>query len=132
VPANVIEGLAGKKALLVDDDVRNAFALTCALEQYGMLVINASNGKDAIDMLKRVPDVDCVLMDVMMPDLDGYDTMRIVRQIEKYRSLPIIALTAKAMVGDREKCLEAGATDYVAKPASLEDLLAMLWRYSKP
>jgi len=131
VPADVIAGLAGKNALLVDDDVRNAFALTSALEQYGMIVTYAGSGKDAIDILKRVSDVDCALMDVMMPDLDGYDTMRIMRQIEKYRALPIIALTAKAMVGDREKCLEAGATDYIAKPASLEDLLTLLWRHLK-
>jgi len=116
---------------LVDDDIRNAFALTSALEQYGMIVTYAGSGKDAIDILKRVSDVDCALMDVMMPDLDGYDTMRIMRQIEKYRALPIIALTAKAMVGDREKCLAAGATDYIAKPASLEDLLTLLWRHLK-
>jgi CheY-like chemotaxis protein/nitrogen-specific signal transduction histidine kinase len=131
IPADVITGLAAKKALLVDDDIRNAFALTSALEQYGMIVTYAGSGKDAIDMLKRVSDVDCVLMDVMMPDLDGYDTMRIMRQIEKYRALPIIALTAKAMVGDREKCLAAGATDYIAKPASLEHLLTLLWRHLK-
>jgi signal transduction histidine kinase/HAMP domain-containing protein/ActR/RegA family two-component response regulator len=123
------KGLAGKKVLLVDDDIRNVFALTSALERYGMQVVHAGDGKHGIDTLKRATDVDCVLMDVMMPGLDGYDTIRIMRQIDKYRALPIVALTAKAMVGDREKCLEAGATDYIAKPADLEHLLAMLVRY---
>jgi len=128
VPRNVIAGLAGKRVLLVDDDIRNVFALTSALEQYGMSVIHAGNGKDGIEALKRIADVDAVLMDVMMPDLDGYDTIRIVRQLEKYRAIPIIAVTAKAMPGDREKCLRAGASDYVAKPVNIDALLTMLWR----
>jgi len=114
--------------LVVDDDIRNGFALTSALEAHGMRVTHADSGKEAIEMLKSSRDVDVVLMDVMMPGLDGLDTMRIVRQLEGYASLPIIAVTAKAMVGDREKCIEAGATDYVAKPVNMDHLLATLER----
>jgi CheY-like chemotaxis protein len=120
--------LADKKVLVVDDDIRNVFALTSALEQHGMRVLHAESGKEGIELLKRTRDIDLVLMDVMMPGLDGFDTMRIVRQLDGYRSLPIIAVTAKAMVGDREKCLEAGATDYIAKPVNVDVLLATLWR----
>ena len=123
VPAQVAEGLAGKTVLLVDDDTRNVFALTCALEQFGVIVIQAYNGRDGIEMLAQTPKIDVVLMDVMMPNLDGFGTMTMIRQFDKYRSLPIIALTAKAMVGDREKCLHAGATDYIAKPVNLGDLV---------
>jgi signal transduction histidine kinase/HAMP domain-containing protein len=129
VPEEVIDGLAGKTVLLVDDDVRNVFALTSALEQYGMTAVRAYNGKEGIDKLEHTPEIDAVLMDVMMPNLDGYDTIGIIRRTEKYRALPIIALTAKAMRGDREKCLRAGATDYIAKPANLRDLMTMLWCY---
>jgi CheY-like chemotaxis protein len=93
-----------------------------------MEVLHAESGKEGIDLLKRSADVDAVLMDVMMPGLDGIDTMRIVRQLDGYRELPIIAVTAKAMIGDREKCIEAGATDYVAKPVNMDVLLATLWR----
>jgi CheY-like chemotaxis protein len=121
-------GLAGKKVLVVDDDIRNVFALTSALEAHGMKVIHAESGKEGIELLKRTPDVDVVLMDVMMPGLDGLDTMRIVRQLDGYRSLPIIAVTAKAMLGDREKCIDAGASDYIAKPVNMDVLLATLWR----
>jgi CheY-like chemotaxis protein len=121
-------GLAGKKVLVVDDDIRNVFALTSALETHGMEVLHAESGKEGIDLLKRSADIDVVLMDVMMPGLDGIDTMRIVRQLDGYRELPIIAVTAKAMMGDREKCIEAGATDYVAKPVNMDVLLATLWR----
>jgi CheY-like chemotaxis protein len=122
-------GLAGKTVLVVDDDIRNVFALTSALETHGLHVIHAESGKEGIEVLKRSSgDIDLVLMDVMMPGLDGIDTMRIVRQLDGYRSLPIIAVTAKAMMGDREKCMEAGATDYVAKPVNLDVLLATLWR----
>ncbi len=120
--------LAGKKVLVVDDDIRNVFALTSALEMHGMKVIHAESGKEGIELLKKSADVDLVLMDVMMPGLDGIDTMRIVRQLEGYRTLPIVAVTAKAMMGDREKCMEAGATDYVAKPVNMDVLLATLWR----
>jgi len=125
----ILEQLAGKTVLLVDDDIRNVFALTSVLERYDMTVTHASNGKDAIEGLKRAANVDIVLMDVMMPDLDGYDTMRVMRHVTMHRVLPIIALTAKAMVGDREKCLEAGASDYIAKPVNLEELLTMLARH---
>jgi CheY-like chemotaxis protein len=125
----VAEGLAGKAVLLVDDDTRNLFALTSALQQYGVIVVQAYNGKDGIEKLERTPTVDVVLTDVMMPNLDGFGTMTMIRQIGKYRAMPIIALTAKATVGDREKCLQAGATDYITKPANLCDLLTMLSRH---
>jgi signal transduction histidine kinase/HAMP domain-containing protein/ActR/RegA family two-component response regulator len=124
--------LAGRKVLVVDDDIRNVFALTSALETHGMQVLHAESGKEGIDLLKRTGDIDIVLMDVMMPGLDGIDTMRIVRQLDGYRDLPIIAVTAKAMMGDREKCIEAGATDYVAKPVNMDVLLATLWRSVQP
>ncbi|HEY7237795.1 MAG TPA: ATP-binding protein, partial [Burkholderiales bacterium] len=120
--------LAEKKVLVVDDDIRNVFALTSALEQHGMRVLHAESGKEGIEVLKRARDVDVVLMDVMMPGLDGFDTMRIVRQLDGYKALPIIAVTAKAMVGDRDKCIEAGANDYLAKPVNVDVLLATLWR----
>jgi CheY-like chemotaxis protein len=123
---NSAADLAGRKALIVDDDIRNIFALTGALEQLGMVVINAESGKDGIEMLKTAPDTDIVLMDIMMPDLDGYDTMRIIRGMEQYKELPIIAVTARAMKGDREKCIEAGASDYIAKPVNMEQLVSLL------
>jgi CheY-like chemotaxis protein len=118
--------LSGKKALIVDDDIRNIFALTGALEQQGIIVVNAENGKDGIEMLKDNPDTDIVLMDIMMPELDGYDTIRIIRGLEEYKNLPIIAITARAMKGDREKCIEAGASDYIAKPVNIEQLMSLL------
>jgi CheY-like chemotaxis protein len=93
-----------------------------------MEVLHAESGKEGIEMLKRTAGIDCVLMDIMMPGLDGLDTMRIIRQLDGYQKLPIIAVTAKAMVGDRDKCLEAGATDYVAKPVNMDVLLETLWR----
>jgi CheY-like chemotaxis protein len=120
--------LADKRVLVVDDDIRNVFALTSALEQHGMRVIHAESGKEAIELLKASSDIDLVLMDVMMPGLDGFDTMRIIRQLDAYKSLPIVAVTAKAMAGDRERCLEAGANDYIAKPVNVDVLLATLWR----
>ena len=121
-------GLAGRTVLVVDDDIRNVFALTSALEAHGLRVIHAESGKEAIELLKSANGVDAVLMDVMMPGLDGHDTIRIARQIESCQDLPIVAVTAKAMVGDREKCLEAGATDYVAKPVDIDELVEMLER----
>ena len=123
--------LAHKKVLIVDDDVRNIFALTSLLERYQMQVSYAENGIDGIAALQNHPDLDVVLMDVMMPELDGYETTRAIRQMEAFRSLPIIALTAKAMQGDREKCLEAGASDYITKPVDTEQLLSLLrvWLY---
>ncbi|HUF82295.1 MAG TPA: response regulator, partial [Burkholderiales bacterium] len=117
--------LHGRKVLIVDDDIRNVFALTGALEQYGLSVIHSENGKDGIDMLRNNPDTDVVLMDIMMPDLDGYDTIRFIRGLDEFRELPIIAITAKAMKGDRKKCIEAGASDYIAKPINLEQLLSL-------
>ena len=119
-------GLAAKTVLVVDDDVRNIFALTGALEQYGMTVRSAENGKEALEVLKARPTVDAVLMDIMMPELDGYDTIRIIRGMEEFKNLPIIAVTAKAMKEDREKCLEAGASDYIAKPVNIEQLASLL------
>jgi len=118
--------LSGKKTLIVDDDIRNIFALTSVLEQQGVVVLNAENGKDGIELLKNNPDIDAVLMDIMMPELDGYDTMRIMRKHEAFKNLPIIAITAKAMKGDREKCIEAGASDYLSKPVNTEQLLSLL------
>jgi signal transduction histidine kinase/HAMP domain-containing protein/CheY-like chemotaxis protein len=118
--------LVGKKVLIVDDDIRNIFALTSVLERHDMLVSYAENGRDGIDTLKRNPEFDIVLMDVMMPEMDGYETMQRIRAIEQFRKLPMIALTAKAMKGDREKCIEAGASDYIAKPVNIEQLLSML------
>jgi CheY-like chemotaxis protein len=120
--------LAGRKVLVVDDDIRNVFALTSALEAHGMSVLHAESGKEGIEVLKHTGDIEAVLMDVMMPGLDGLDTMRIVRQLEGYRTLPIIAVTAKAMAGDREKCIDAGANDYLSKPVNIDVLLATLWR----
>jgi len=119
-------GLANRKVLIVDDDVRNVFALTGALEHCGMTVLNAEGGKEGLEILKSVPDIDMVLMDIMMPELDGYDTIRMIRGYEQFRNLPIIAVTAKAMKGDREKCLDAGASDYIAKPVNVEQLTSLL------
>ena len=123
--------LADRKVLIVDDDMRNIFALTAMLEQHRMRVAYAENGKDAIDLLQQMPDVDVVLMDIMMPGMDGYETIRAIRELEPFRVLPIIALTAKAMKGDREKCIEAGASDYIAKPVKSGQLLSLLrvWLY---
>ncbi len=118
--------LAGKKVLIIDDDVRNIFALTSLLEQYDMTVVFAENGREGIEALRANADVGLVLMDVMMPELDGYETTQLIRKQEQYRSLPIIALTAKAMQGDREKCIEAGASDYITKPVDTEQLLTLL------
>ncbi|HVR73832.1 MAG TPA: response regulator, partial [Planctomycetota bacterium] len=118
--------LASKKVLIVDDDIRNIFAMTSVLEPQQMQVLSAENGKDAIEVLSKTPDLDAVLMDIMMPDMDGYDTMRAIRKLPKFRTLPIIALTAKAMKGDREKCIEAGASDYISKPVDTAQLLAIL------
>jgi CheY-like chemotaxis protein len=118
--------LAGKKVLIVDDDIRNLFAMTGVLERYKMEVLSAENGKDALEVLEQRPDVDLVLMDVMMPELDGYDTMRAIRRSNKFKSLPIIAITAKAMKGDRQKCIDAGASDYISKPVDTAQLLSLM------
>jgi HAMP domain-containing protein/signal transduction histidine kinase/DNA-binding response OmpR family regulator len=123
--------LSGKRILLVDDDVRNVFALTSVLERHNMVVLTAENGREALELMQQAPDMDVVLMDIMMPGMDGYDATRTIRKMPKFKDLPIIALTAKAMKGDREKCLEAGASDYIAKPVNTEQLLSLLrvWLY---
>jgi HAMP domain-containing protein/CheY-like chemotaxis protein len=120
------DALVGKKVLVVDDDVRNIFALSSVLERRGMTVLTAGTGREAIATLERTPDVAIVLMDIMMPEMDGYETMLVIRQNPSFRRLPIVALTAKAMKGDREKCLEAGASEYLAKPVNTEQLLSAL------
>ncbi|CAI8772135.1 Histidine kinase [Pseudomonas sp. IT-196MI5] len=125
------DSLEGKKALVVDDDVRNIFALTSVLECNKMLVATAENGRTAIELLQQQPDTDIVLMDIMMPEMDGFETMRQIRTFKRFETLPMIALTAKAMMGDREKCLEAGASDYVSKPVDTDQLLSLMrkWLY---
>jgi HAMP domain-containing protein/CheY-like chemotaxis protein/signal transduction histidine kinase len=120
------DDLVGKKVLVVDDDVRNIFALSSVLERRGMTVLSAGTGREAIATLEATSDMAIVLMDIMMPEMDGYQTMQVIRQYPSFRRLPIIALTAKAMKGDREKCLEAGASDYLAKPVNTEQLLSAL------
>jgi HAMP domain-containing protein/CheY-like chemotaxis protein/signal transduction histidine kinase len=120
------EALVGKKVLVVDDDVRNIFALSSVLERRGMTVLTAGTGREAISTLEATPDMAIVLMDIMMPEMDGYETMQVIRQNPSFRRLPIVALTAKAMKGDREKCLEAGASEYLAKPVNTEQLLSAL------
>jgi CheY-like chemotaxis protein/signal transduction histidine kinase/HAMP domain-containing protein len=126
------EPLRDRKVLVVDDDVRNIFALNSLLERHGMNVITATNGHDAIKLLDSNPDLSLILTDVMMPEMDGYETMRRIREIPAFRSLPIIALTAKAMKGDREKCLQAGASDYVAKPVNTTQLLSLVRMWLQP
>jgi HAMP domain-containing protein/CheY-like chemotaxis protein len=120
------DALRGRRVLVVDDDVRNIFALNSLLERHNMQVISASNGEDAIRQIESMQDLSLVLMDIMMPEMDGYETMRRIRSDSRFRQLPIIALTAKAMKGDREKCLEAGASDYVAKPVNSDQLLSLV------
>jgi CheY-like chemotaxis protein len=120
------EDLLGKTVLLVDDDARNIFALSSVLERHGMKVLTATTGREAIDLLESSADVAIVLMDVMMPEMDGYQTTAAMRANAAFHRLPIVALTAKAMKGDREKCLEAGASDYLAKPVNTEQLLSAL------
>lgn len=124
--------LANRKILIVDDDLRNIFAVTSFLESYQMQVLFAENGRDGIERLETNPDINIVLMDIMMPEMDGYETTRAIRQQQQFRSLPIIALTAKAMPGDREKSIEAGASDYITKPVDTEQLLSLLrvWLYT--
>ncbi len=123
--------VAGKNILVVDDDVRNIFSLTSMLEDHGMIVRFAEDGKQAIEQLKKDPNVDAVLMDIMMPEMDGYETTRAIRAMDRFKTLPIIALTAKAMKGDREKTIAAGASDYITKPVDTEQLLSLLrvWLY---
>jgi CheY-like chemotaxis protein len=120
------EDLRGRNVLVVDDDVRNIFALGSVLERHGMNVLTAQTGREAIDTLEGRSDIAIVLMDIMMPEMDGYQTMSLIRKQPALRRLPIVALTAKAMKGDREKCLDAGASDYLAKPVNTDQLLATL------
>jgi CheY-like chemotaxis protein len=120
------DALVGKKVLVVDDDMRNIFALSSVLERRGMVVLTAGTGREAISTLESMPDMAIVLMDIMMPEMDGYATMQVIRQNPSLRRLPIVALTAKAMKGDREKCLEAGASEYLAKPVNTDQLLSAL------
>jgi HAMP domain-containing protein/signal transduction histidine kinase/DNA-binding response OmpR family regulator len=119
-------GLANKKVLVVDDDVRNIFALTTVLERHGLQVVHAENGRAGIETLLKTRDVDGVLMDIMMPEMDGYETMKAIRQVSEFRTIPIIAVTAKAMKGDRAKCIQAGASDYITKPVDLDQLFSVL------
>ncbi len=125
------EALRGRRVLVVDDDARNIFALTTILENQEMEVVSATNGRQAIEIIQRTADLSVVLMDIMMPEMDGYETMRQIRNDSRFRTLPILALTAKAMKGDREKCLQAGASDYIAKPVNTDQLLSLLrvWLY---
>jgi CheY-like chemotaxis protein len=118
--------LAGAKVLIVDDDIRNIFSLTSVLESHDVEVLHAERGKDGILILEQTPGVDVALIDIMMPDMDGYETMHQIRQRSELADLPLIAVTAKAMKGDRQKCLDAGASDYIAKPVDIELLLALL------
>jgi CheY-like chemotaxis protein len=120
------EVLRNRKVLIVDDDVRNIFALATLLENQEMEVLSATTGRDAIALIEGTPDLGMVLMDIMMPEMDGYETMREIRSRPRFGRLPILALTAKAMKGDREKCLEAGASDYIAKPVNTEQLLSLM------
>jgi CheY-like chemotaxis protein len=118
--------LQNRKVLIVDDDIRNIFSLTSVLEQHGMEVIFAENGREGIEMLKSTPGIEIMLVDIMMPEMDGFETMQAIRELPQYGDLPLIAITAKAMKGDREKCLDAGATDYISKPVNIDQLLAVL------
>jgi CheY-like chemotaxis protein len=116
----------GRKILLVDDDIRNIFALTSALEQKGATILVGRNGQEALDKLDQDPEIDLVLMDIMMPEMDGYEATRQIRKQKRFAKLPIIAVTAKAMKDDQEKCMEAGTDDYVSKPVDLEKLLSLI------
>jgi len=118
--------LAGRRILMVDDDARNIFAITSALETAQVEVIYAENGRVALERLQDTPEIDLVLMDIMMPEMDGYAATKAIREMSRFQTLPIIAVTAKAMVGDREKCIQAGASDYIPKPVDLEQLFSLL------
>ncbi|WP_415327606.1 response regulator [Chryseobacterium sp. MMS23-Vi53] len=128
---SLTEVLSGKKILITDDDVRNIFSLTKALEKYKIEVVVAMDGKHALQQLKENPDTDVILMDMMMPEMDGYESIKEIRKMPKYKRLPIIAITAKSMIGEREKCITAGASDYISKPVDIDQLLSLLrvWLY---
>jgi CheY-like chemotaxis protein len=125
------EVLKDKTVLIADDDIRNIYSLTRALETYQMKVVSAMDGKEALQQLQEHPETDIVLMDMMMPEMDGYESTQRIKSNPKFRKLPVIAVTAKAMVGDREKCIEAGASDYISKPVDIDQLLSLLrvWLY---
>lgn len=129
--APLAEVLQAKRVLIADDDVRNIFSLTRALEQHQMQVVAAIDGKEALQALEKNPDMDIILMDMMMPEMDGYETITRIRKHPKWKNVPIIAVTAKAMTGDREKCIQAGASDYISKPVDLDQLISLLriWLY---
>lgn len=128
------EVLKDKTVLIADDDVRNIFSLTKILEQYKINVLSATDGKDALKQLEKNPKIDLVLMDMMMPEMDGYEATRKIREIPRFRRLPVLAVTAKAMMGDREKCINAGASDYISKPVDMDQLISLLrvWLYDSP
>ena len=125
--------LQNKKVLIVDDDFRNVYALTIALEKVEMEIIAAENGYEGIEMLQKNPDIDIILMDIMMPEMDGFEAIKRIREMPDYQTLPIIALTAKAMKKSREECLEAGANDYISKPINIDQLFSLMnvWLYQK-
>jgi len=119
----------GKKILIIDDDARNIFALKATLKARGYTCLTAAGAQEGINLLKQAEDIGIVLMDMMMPDMDGYEALNVIRQDERIAALPVIALTAQAMKGDREKCLEAGANDYISKPVDVDKLLHLLNTY---
>jgi len=127
------EVLQGKTVLIADDDVRNIFSLSKALEQLKMKVISATDGREALRLLEENPFVDIVLMDMMMPEMDGYESTSQIRKDPRFKKLPILAVTAKAMMGDREKCIKAGASDYISKPVDIDQLVSLLrvWLYDR-
>ena len=122
-----------KKILIIDDDPRNIYSLTKSLESLKMNIVTAIDGKEALKALEEHPEIDVVLLDMMMPNMDGYETATHIRENKKYKNLPVIAVTAKAMTGDREKCINAGASDYITKPVDVDQLLSLLrvWLYEK-
>jgi len=120
------EVLVGRKILIVDDDARNLFALTTALEHFGFEMTSAESGKEALSIIEKRKDIDIVLMDIMMPEMDGYETMKRIRANKANKDLTIIAVTAKAMKGDRQKCIESGASDYITKPVNIDQLVGLM------
>jgi CheY-like chemotaxis protein len=118
--------LAGRKIVVIDDDIRNIFSLTSALEEHGVELHYAESGRAGIELLQRIPDVDAALVDIMMPGMDGYETIQEIRSLNAFTDIPLVAVTAKAMKGDRQKCIDAGASDYVAKPVDLDQLVSVL------
>ncbi|HET9160152.1 MAG TPA: response regulator, partial [Caulobacteraceae bacterium] len=118
--------LSGRSAVVIDDDIRNIFSLASALEEYGITLHYAESGRAGLELMDSLPAVDMVLVDIMMPDMDGYETIREIRSRIRFADLPVIAVTAKAMKGDRQKCIQAGASDYVSKPVDIDQLISVL------